>query len=94
MSGDHNSRSCEVVFGMSMSEIWHTEHVLLGHGVLEEDDRGHNDDDTFEAVANGVGDGCDASQDHVGHLHAKLSVYGHVWTTGSQILIHAAFLGL
>ena len=46
-----------------------TYHVLLGHGVLEDNDRGHNDNDPFEAVANAVGDRADPLEDHVGHLH-------------------------
>ena len=50
-----------------------TNHVLLGHGVLEDNDRGHNDDDPLEAVANRVCDWGHPLQDHVGHLHTKLT---------------------
>ena len=42
-----------------------TNDVLLRHGVLEENDGGHNDDDALEAVADGVRHGRHALQDHV-----------------------------
>jgi len=45
-----------------------TDDVLLGDRVFEEDDRGHDDDDPLQAVADGVRDWGNPLEDHVRNL--------------------------
>ena len=48
-----------------------TKHVLLAHGVLEENDGCHNDDDPLQAISDRVRHRRHPLQDHIGHLQAS-----------------------
>lgn len=56
------------IITLSRSHARRTEGVLLGDGVLEDKDRGDDDDHALDAVADGVRDGADALENHVGDL--------------------------